>query len=460
MARYFIRRLILGSVLVAGLASTIGMADTRKLSPEEARQVAWRALSANKPHITLQLADALAQRSPDSFEAAFLRALALKNMNKNPEAVKAGKAAFKKAETDKNKFDAAHLVAKSHFANGSQGMAQLWLRRAEHNAPTAQTRAAAVKDFQFVRRVKPMRTLLDFSIFPTSNINNGSTNDEIVINGIPFRVPVSGQPHSGTGLRLGFHTTYRKPVSDTTLLRFGLKGTTTQYVLSSKSKALGSGLTGSDFAYASFEVQAGVTLFRPEFKGVGFGSTRLDAALGRSWYGGNSLANYGRLSIEQDYGFTPNAMARARIAVERQDRLDNPASSATIKSFDLDMVHSLKNRARLSYGFTLRDTVSDSNLVETDVKGARISYTTKPMQMGITPTFTLAYDRTDYTRLSVGGVGRVDDRLSGTVSVLFPKVSYYGFSPTVSVTASRKDSTIDIYSTKNLNMNAGFQSSF
>lgn len=460
MARYLIRRMILGSVLVAGFASTIGMADTRTLSPEEARQVAWRALQANKPHITLQVADALAKRSPDDFEAAFLRAMALKNMNRNPEAVKAGKAAFKKAEADGHKFDAAHLIAKSHFANGSQGLAQFWLRRAEHNAPNEKARKAAVKDFQFVRRVKPVRTQLDFAIFPTSNINNGSTNDEIVIAGLPFRVPSSGQPHSGTGIRFGFHTTYRKPVSDTTLLRFGVKGTTTQYVLSSKAKALGSGLKGSDFAYAALEVQAGVTLFRPDFKGVGFGSTRLDAALGRSWYGGNSLSNFGRISVGQDYGFSKNTMARARFAVERQNRLDNATSSATIKSFDLDMVHSLKNKARLSYGITLRDTASDSNLVETDVKGARVSYTAKPMKMGITPTFSMSYDKTDYTRLAVGGVGRVDERLSGTVSVLFPSVSYYGFSPTVSVTASRKDSTIDIYSTKNLNMNVGFQSSF
>jgi hypothetical protein len=124
------------------------------------------------------------------------------------------------------------------------------------------------------------------------------------------------------------------------------------------------------------------------------------------------------------------------------------------------MIHRLKSAGRLSYGFTLRDTSSDNNSVESDVIAARISYTTKPLKMGVTPTFSLNLDRTEYSNLVIGDVTRVDKRASATVSVLFPKVSYYGFSPSVNVTASRKNSTVDIYSTKNLSMNLGFESSF
>lgn len=460
MARYTIRKILAGAFLCAGFAVSASLADPTRLTPEQAREVAWRAMEANKPHITLQIADALAKRSPEDFEIAFLRAEALRKMGRGPDAAKAGKAAFGKANTQKEKFASAHGLAKTHFANGHKGRAQLWLRRAEHNAPTVTARRTAIRDFQKVRRSKPVSTRLDFAIFPTSNINNGSTNDEITINGLPFRVPTSGQPHSGTGLRFGFHTTYRKPVSDRTVLRFGVKGTTTQYRLSKKAKALGSGLKGSDFAYAAFEVQAGATIYRPEAQGLGFGATRFDTALGRSWYGGSSLSNFARVSVGQDYGLSKTAVLRGRVGVERQFRLDDKRSSATIKSFDLDMVHQLKDRARLSYGLTVRDTASDSNTVDSDAMSARVSYTAKPLPMGIVPSFSASLGQTEYSNLSVGGVVRKDTRASATVSVLFPKVSYYGFSPTFNVTASRKRSTIDIYSTKNLGMNIGFQSSF
>jgi hypothetical protein len=124
------------------------------------------------------------------------------------------------------------------------------------------------------------------------------------------------------------------------------------------------------------------------------------------------------------------------------------------------MVHRLKNRGRLSYGFTLRDTASDNNTVESDVVAARISYTTKPLKMGVTPTFSLNLERTEYSNLVIGNVTRANKRTNATVSVLFPEVSYYGFSPSVNMTASRKKSTVDIYSTKNPDMNRGFQSSF
>ena len=46
------------------------------------------------------------------------------------------------------------------------------------------------------------------------------------------------------------------------------------------------------------------------------------------------------------------------------------------------------------------------------------------------------------------------------VSMFFPKAAYFGFAPTVSVKAQRNDSTLSIYSTKDVRMNIGFSSVF
>ncbi|MBR9863128.1 MAG: DUF560 domain-containing protein [Rhodobacteraceae bacterium] len=459
MRRLLARLATLGAVSL-GLAVSVGFAAPLSMSPEEARAFAWRSLQQNRPHITLQIADALNKRDPDSFEANLLRGEALRSLQQPKAAKGAALKAWSLAQTPEHRFDAAHLVAKSYFADGAKLRAQFWLRRAAQNAPDAQARRLAKRDFNFVRRSKPLATALSFSVFPSSNINNGSTNDALVIGGLPFRVPASGQPHSGTGFRLGMTTRYNKELNDTTLLRLGFSATGTTYQLSSASKALGSGKTGSDFSYAAVEVQAGLTLYPDSGQTPGFGATRFDLALGRSWYGGSPLSNYMRAGVGQDYNISKTARLRGSLELERQNRLDAAISSANIASFNLEMQHRFKNRARVGYGIYLRDTSSRSNLVESRVTGGHLTYTPPPLPVDVVPSFSLSAERTEYPRLRIAGVARADERARAAVSLLFPKVDYYGFAPTLNLSASKTNSTVPIYSTKDLRMNIGFKSTF
>ncbi|WP_069299665.1 surface lipoprotein assembly modifier [Neptunicoccus sediminis] len=459
MRRLLTRLVTLGTVSL-GLAVSVGFAAPLSMSPQEARAFAWRSLQQDRPHIALQIAEALHTRDPDSYEASLLRGEALRQLRQTKAAKAAALKAWSAAETPEHRFNAAHLVAKTYFADGAKLRAQFWLRRAAQNAPDAQARRMAQRDFNVVRRSKLLSTALSFSVFPSSNINNGSTNDALVIGGLPFRVPASGQPHSGTGFRLGISTRYNKALNDRTLLRLGFSATGTTYKLSSESKALGSGKTGSDFAYAAVEVQAGVTLYPDSGESPGFGATRFDLALGRSWYGGSPLSNFLRVGAAQDYHLSKTARLRGTLELERQNRLDAAISSANIASFTLDMQHRFKNRARVGYGLYLRDTSSRSNLVESRVAGAQLSYSPPPLPVDVVPTFSLSAERTDYPRLNIGGVQRVDERARAAVSLLFPAVNYYGFAPTLNLSASRTNSTVPIYSTKDLRMNIGFKSTF
>lgn len=459
MRHFFTKLATLGAVGL-GLAVSVGFAAPLSLSPEEASALAWTSLEKNRPHITLQIADALKDQDPQSFEAALLRGEALRTMRQTKDAKKAALRAWDLAQTEDHKFNAAHLVAKTYFADGAKLRAQFWLRRAAQNAPNEKARTLAKRDFNFVRRNKPISTALSFSVFPSSNINNGSTNDELIIGGLPYRVPSSGQPHSGTGFTLGITTKYRKQLNTNTLMRLGFSATGTTYKLSNAAKSIGSGKMGSDFAYAGLELQAGITLYPSSFTAPGWGPTRFDMALGRNWYGGSPLSNYARVSVGQDYNLSKTTLAGARIGFERQNRLDSGNSSANIANLNFDMRHALKNRAQIGYGVSARNTSSQSNLVESKAVGAHVSYTPPPLPMDVVPTFSLNLERTDYPRSNIGGIHRIDERARATVSVLFPKINYYGFAPTVNVSASKTKSTAPIYSTQDLRMNLGFQSTF
>ncbi|MDR6266300.1 surface lipoprotein assembly modifier [Roseobacter sp. N2S] len=458
--RHFFTKLATVAAVGLGLAVSVGFAAPLSLSPEEASVLAWTSLEKNRPHITLQIADALKDQDPNNFEAALLRGEALRTMRQSKAAKTAALEAWDLAQTQDHKFNAAHLVAKTYFADGAKMRAQFWLRRAAQNAPNEKARKLAKRDFNFVRRNKPVSTALSFSVFPSSNINNGSTNDELIIGGLPFRIPSSGQPHSGTGITLGITTNYRKSLNENTLLRLGFSATGTTYKLSKASKAIGSGKKGSDFAYAGLELQAGITLFPKAYKAPGWGPTRFDMALGRNWYGGSPLSNYARVSVGQDYNISKTTLVRARIGLERQNRLDSDSASANVASVNLDMRHGFKNRALVGYGVSARNTSSQSNVVESKVVGAHVSYTPPPLPIDVVPTFSLNLERTEYSNLNINGVQRSDERARATVSVLFPKINYYGFAPTVNVSASKTNSSIPIYSTRDLRMNLGFKSTF
>ncbi len=56
--------------------------------------------------------------------------------------------------------------------------------------------------------------------------------------------------------------------------------------------------------------------------------------------------------------------------------------------------------------------------------------------------------------------GRREDRIQADLTMVFNKVDYYGFNPTMRVTASKTDSNISLYDAKRFGVNFGIQSAF
>lgn len=433
------------------------MAQPLTLSNQQARTAAWRALLQDRPAITLQIVRALRQGPTRDFELVFLHALALHDLGHETAATQAGKHAYRLAKTDAERFDAAHLVAKAHFAKGSQARAQFWLRRAAQVAPDSHAKELSVRDFRFIRQIKPWSTRAFFSLFPSSNINNGSSNRDIVVNGITYTTPASGLPLSGTGLTLGFETTYQKQLSPRSKLRLGLFAMGTGYRLSGEARALNTGKTGADFAFATIEARLGLTRAA---KTPAKGAVRLNAALGHSWYGGNPLSVQFRVDAVQEFPLSARSFADLGVGIDLQNRLDDPNASSRAASLGFGLNHARQSGQRLRFGIDLRRTLSNSNLVENTAVGASLRYTLSPMRWDIRPTLTLKYGITDYTKSNIGGVQRTDIKTGASLSLFFPKISYYGFAPTLDMGLSKNRSTANIYSTHDVRISFGFNSTF
>ncbi len=446
-------------ILAGLLIGLSGAVQAKTLTSTQARAAAWQALQAGKPALTLRIAKALRAKPVVDFELVFLQALALHDLGHNAAAAQAGNHAYRLAKTDGARFDAAHLVAKAHFARGRKGRAQFWLRRATQNAPNAQAKSLTIRDFRFVRQHKPLSSRFFLSIFPSNNINNGSLNDTVMVNGLPFRVPASGLPHSGTGLTAGFETSYRKQVNNRTQLKFGVFGLGTTYRLSATAKALGSGKTGADFAFATLEARFAL-IREPANKNTARGRFTLNAALGHSWYGGNPLSVHFRADGVQEFRLNRRFGADIGLGFNIQNRLDDPRASSKAVDLKFGISRALPHGQNLRFGLNLHREPSQSNLVHNSAVGASLRYTLPQMAWDIRPTLQLDYKHTDYQHSFIGGVQRKDAKLSARVSLFFPKVSYYGFAPTLNLGLSRNNSTSSIHTTHDARVSFGFNSTF
>lgn len=442
--------------LIIGLC---GVAQAKTLNNTQARTAAWQALQAGKPALTLRIAKALRAKPAVDFELVFLQALALHDLGHETAATQAGNHAYRLAKTDGQRFDAAHLVAKAHFAAGRKGRAQFWLRRATQNAPDARAKSLTIRDFRFIRQNKPFSSRFFLSIFPSNNINNGSLNDTVMVNGLPFKVPASGLPHSGTGLTAGFETSYSKQVDHRTRLKFGVFALGTTYRLSAAARALGSGKTGADFAFATLEARFTLTR-QAQSNNTARKAFTLNAALGHSWYGGNPLSVHFRADMVQDFRLNSHFGADIGIGFNIQNRLDDPRASSKAVNLDLGISRRLPRGQRLRFGLTLHREPSQSSLVNNTALGANLRYTLPEMAWDIRPTLQLDYKHTDYRHSFIGGVQRKDAKLSAKLSLFFPKASYYGFAPTLNLGLSRNNSTSSINTTHDARVSFGFNSTF
>ena len=118
-------RLIRWLALCAGLALAAGGASAEEvtLTPAEMRAAATHALAVGDDRTALHLAGALLARDPQDGAALILQSRAARNLGDNATALKAGRAAWRLARSDSDRYAAALVTAQALSSNGQRGCA-------------------------------------------------------------------------------------------------------------------------------------------------------------------------------------------------------------------------------------------------------------------------------------------------------------------------------------------------
>lgn len=447
---------------------------------------------AINPAVSAEIAQAILGQFPNTYDALLVLAAAKMALGDNDGAAQVAKQAFAVAPKGPARYQAARLVSSAHFRANHHSRAEWWLRKALNNATNAQMEQAVQRDFQVVRQANPLTVNLGFSLAPNSNINNGSSSDTVTLLGsFVFSLNVDARPLAGIEASTNVDLKYRlsEAQNHSTVAGLTLFGRTFELTAAAQADvaaaaatarataqalALASGatpaqaaaagqdaanattVTGSDYAFSVAEVSLKHTQQFEAFPGPS--SVALN--IGANWYGGDPYTYYSRLSLTQDFGLSPRTNLQLSLSGTHQVSIRDGDVPSDILSLGSSINHVLGNGDRLGFSVNLQQTQSPDVTLENTGIQTQISYQIARPVWGMALSGNISAGTTDFPVSSYGLNGRMDETYGIGLTAVFVNLSYFGFSPSLSLEASRTQSSIDFFDRESAGIRFGIQSTF
>lgn len=418
------------------------------------------ALAEKREVDAAALAAAVAALNQDPTDAsAWLVVARLRRAAGDTEgAMEAARRANANADTDDERYGAAVALAAGSVRQDRGLVAQFWLRRAAQVAPSEVLRNAAIRNFQRVRAQTPWSWSLGFNLLPTTNVNNGSSQEIVEIGGLPFVLSGDSRRLSGLEGTATASFVYRFQGFDGQPAQIFGGLTTRRVKLSDSAKEQAPDADGGDYAFDALELGYSQTI--PSWSENVL--MRGEASVGRNWYGGEPLSNYARGGVTTRWAIGNRSFATLSVSLERQVRLDEADRSAWITRLDARRTWKVNDRGDvLAFGGGLRRVKSESVQTDHDAVSFSFDYAfNEPVLGPATLALGMDFEYRDYAGSSFASVGRLDRRGTLRATLGAPEWNFYGFAPTVTFEASRTESNLNLYDAENFGVRFGITSVF
>lgn len=447
---------VIGALCIM-LSSPIA-AETISLNKKQMVNAAANAVISGNAAQGYALTTALLRRDPNDAEALIIRARAARDMGRLSEAKTLARRAWQLADTSSERFGASMVMAQALSTSNSKTRAQLWLRRAAQNAPNDDMKRIAIRDFRYVRRTNPWATELSFAISPNSNINNGSARSSTRLFDLPFEFQLSGAARALSGLEYsgGIATRYRisENARNQNDLLFRLDHRT--YTMTPEAKRLAPNTEGKDFAFSA----ASLSYIR---RGFSSAETKLphqiEVTAGRTWYAQQPFMEYARLGFTQNFVVGQGQMLFAGATRELQRSL---STRQDVDSWGLKggLRLALANNDQMTVSVSSKKSNSrDPSLDFTQLTlGARYAFAQQLAGISIDMGASISHKNHELSRYS--RFGRSDQTVSVDITGVFNQLEYLGFSPSVTLSTQKTQSTIGLFESQGFGIRVGVQSAF
>ncbi|WP_106746559.1 tetratricopeptide repeat protein [Yoonia maritima] len=427
-------------------------------SPTDILSQSEQALVSGNPERARALADVVIDQEPSNYAALILLSLAHADLGADHASADAATYAYRVATTADQRLQAARIVASAHFKVGQYTRAQWWLRRAGNHIDTRQDAAKVQQEFTRIRTKNPLRVNLGFSVAPSDNINNGSESESFFLEGLDFEffLPESSLALSGIEYAGDVFAAYdlSQGPNHRTQLQGYIFGRT--FSLSRKSQEAVPDISGNDYALMLTEA----AINHSRLLQSGWGPTSVSAHIGKAWFSGDPLWDYRKLSLAQTIPEGVNDTLTIGGSFE-----DRTARRATQSDTQVTYLYASQHHIRTNQD---KVTITVSGLSQdaafetdsfTEYRGNIVYHFDQPLiGTHVSVSGELGYKNYDEFTLSLDGRRDRYASLGGTV--VFDSISYFGFAPTVALTATRTESNVTQFTTSQLQARVGVQSTF
>jgi len=436
-----------------GLAAPI--AAQTSLTVDTARDLVPMLVRAGQPAAAREMALALLAKDPTNVPLLLALSRAERDLGHGPASITAARAAYVAARNGEDRFAASMLMAQALSSDGRRLAAGVWLRRAADEAPTAQLRDRAIRDYRYVASRAKLGVRIDASVLPSDNVNNGPTTNSVTIGGLTFISP-SAQPIAGIEARFGGDLTYRLRETDSarTTLTFGADMLRVR--LGAEAATIDPSLTNADLARDALRFGL-VQEWQPA---QSQGSFRLALTSQRDFSAHAPVAQSALADLRFRRPFGAADSGWVGLGLRHTDRLDAAVRSYDQRRLGVGYSHALAGDRRLDVGLGLTDTNSASSAVANVETSLDFRLDLGRGAFGIGWSMRADLARATYDRPLYSPDPRSDTSIGLGVGAVLSEAAYMGFAPELTFDWSRVRSNVPSFDTESFQVGLGVVSSF
>lgn len=447
--------LLAGAIGLSGGGHSAARAETGPEGPRDvvvetdiagAKDLARRAIAAQRFDLAAQIARAILAAAPDDAEAHVLLAAALTRAGQPQDAIAAGKRGYRLARGAEARFEAAWLTAEALANAGRPWAAKLWLRRADLHAPTPEHEAVLARAYAGLSAQG--RLAFGVSVFggPSENVNGGSLHDTFWFMGLPL--PIA---EALPGVVAGTTVEARYRLAERTSLR--LAWSHGEVFLGREARLRSPSARGSD--YRKDEVSLGLAHAWQD-EGGRFALIS-GLSVGRRWTGGLHSVDLARASVEARRAVSDSWTLSATLDVEAVDVPARPVADSVTTRFMVSTSHLLPRIGALTFDLGAVTVASEAAGIAWRGPALALSWRPPAAEGKTGVSVALSAEQRDYWRSP--GLDP-DLALSFSLTADLPQFEVMGFEPVVSLKAARTFSDVVVRDTRDIGLSVGIASRF
>jgi hypothetical protein len=449
-------------VLALGLTGAPAASQTNLA---ELQAQAEATLVAGEPAQTAALAEQMLVQAPDSYAALFLLAVAQSDLGQDAASARTAARAYDVAPDEQSRLQSARLAARARGRLKHFVRAEFWLRRAANNISSDEDAQAVVTEYVRITSANPLSVQLNGSVAPSDNVNNGSDEGILEFEGIPltFLLPEDRRALSGIEYFASVELDYRlsEDAAQRTSLNAAMSGQA--YTLSSDARALLDSspsedvrsVTGQDFS--TFLAQIGASHTRKNLSPLG--PVTFGFNIGSYWSGGERIVDFTDYIVSHTIPVNDQAAYSLRASVRDQ----NVRSNALVDTLSYDLrgrfSTALPNNDRIQFSLTGRRNEAGAESSYTEYTTG-ISYEFAQPVFGTRWSSALELGYRNYRAYATTLDGRRDHFVTLGANTVFEDIRYFGFSPSLDVSATRTRSNAEEVESSALQIRFGIASNF